>query len=82
MKPYDTSPAFVDEVLAKTTRRMAELGFLWGSAERVAAQLQEYVDAGVDWICPADYLPIVLDPADAAGSLPRTIEVCERLKAV
>jgi phthiodiolone/phenolphthiodiolone dimycocerosates ketoreductase len=81
MKPHDTPQSFVDDVLAKSTRRMAELGFIWGDAANVAAQLQAYVDAGVDWICPADYLPLVLDPADAAGSLPRTIDVCERLKA-
>jgi phthiodiolone/phenolphthiodiolone dimycocerosates ketoreductase len=80
MKPYDTAPGFVDEVVGKATRKMTELGYIWGTSQQVATQLQAYVDAGVDWISPVDYLPIVSDPAQGAASLTRTIDVCSILK--
>jgi alkanesulfonate monooxygenase SsuD/methylene tetrahydromethanopterin reductase-like flavin-dependent oxidoreductase (luciferase family) len=53
-----------------------------GSPAEVAAQLAPYVEAGVDWISPADYLPVVLPLDEAAGALPRAIAVCEHLKAL
>ena len=46
----------------------------------LANDLQAYVDVGVSWDLPLDYLPVVLDPADAANSPARVIEVCRRLK--
>src|SRR5271165_1681324 len=82
MKPYDTPPGFVDEVVGKATRKMTELGYIWGTSQQVAAQLQAYVDAGVDWISPVDYLPIVSDPAEGAAALGRTIDVCSILKGL
>jgi phthiodiolone/phenolphthiodiolone dimycocerosates ketoreductase len=82
MKPYDTPPAFVDEVIGKATRKMTELGYIWGTSQQVAVQLQAYVDAGVDWISPVDYLPIVSDPAEGAASLGRAIDVCSILKGL
>ena len=80
MKPYDMAPGFVDEVTAKATRRMTELGYIWGTPRQVAAKLQAYVDAGVDWISPVDYLPIVSGPEEATASLDRAIEICSFLK--
>jgi phthiodiolone/phenolphthiodiolone dimycocerosates ketoreductase len=82
MKPYDTAPGFVDEVVGKATRKMTELGYIWGTSQQVAAELQAYVDAGVDWISPVDYLPIVSDPAQGAASLTRAIEICSIVKGV
>jgi len=61
---------------------MTELAYIWGNSQQVAAQLQAYVDAGVDWISPVDYLPIVSDPAEGAASLGRTIDVCTILKGL
>ena len=80
MKPHDTPPAFVDEVVAKATRRMTELSYIWGNSQQVASQIQAYVDAGVDWVSPVDYLPIVSDPGEAEASLARAIEICSFLK--
>jgi phthiodiolone/phenolphthiodiolone dimycocerosates ketoreductase len=82
MKPYDTAPGFVDEVVGKATRKMTELGYIWGTPQQVATQLQAYVDAGVDWISPVDYLPIVSDPAEGPASLTRAIEICSIVKGV
>ena len=81
MKPFDTPASFVDDVVGRTTRRMCELGYLWVSPAEVAAQLAPYVEAGVDWISAADYLPVVLPLEEAAGALPRSVAVCEYLKA-
>jgi phthiodiolone/phenolphthiodiolone dimycocerosates ketoreductase len=82
MKPHDTPAAFVDEVVGKATRKMTELAYLWGNPRQVAAQLQAYVDAGVDWVAPVDYLPIISDPAEAAASLTRSIDICSIMKGL
>jgi phthiodiolone/phenolphthiodiolone dimycocerosates ketoreductase len=82
MKPYDTAPGFVDEVVGKATRKMTELSYIWGTSQQVAAELQAYVDAGVDWISPVDHLPIVSNPAQGAASLTRAIEICSIVKGV
>lgn len=78
--PFDMPPGFVSDALAKTTREHCERGLIWGTPEKVAKDLQAYVDVGVSWVLPLDYLPVVLDPADAANSAARMIEVCRRLK--
>jgi alkanesulfonate monooxygenase SsuD/methylene tetrahydromethanopterin reductase-like flavin-dependent oxidoreductase (luciferase family) len=70
----------IADVLAKTTRAHAETGYLWGTPEQVAAKLGEYVDAGISFIAPADYLPVVGDPADAARSTDRSIDCMAALK--
>jgi phthiodiolone/phenolphthiodiolone dimycocerosates ketoreductase len=79
--PYQyTDRAEVDRILGKVTRRMSELGFIWGNAEQVAAQIQPYVDAGATCIDLVELLPLLLDPADAQASIGRQLDVCARLK--
>ena len=80
MKPRQTEPSFVDEVLSKTTRAMAEKSFFWGSPKEVATQLQAFVDAGIDWVMPVDYMQIVTPLEDAPNCLGRNIELCGHLK--
>jgi phthiodiolone/phenolphthiodiolone dimycocerosates ketoreductase len=46
----------------------------------VASQLQGYIDAGVDWALPVDYMPIVTTLEDAPNCLGRSIELCGHLK--
>ena len=82
MLPYDTSDEFIASVLSKTTRKMAEKGMFWGTPTQVASIFQEYVDAGVNWVLPVDYMPLVLTPEDAATSVNRSIEVCAHLKRI
>jgi alkanesulfonate monooxygenase SsuD/methylene tetrahydromethanopterin reductase-like flavin-dependent oxidoreductase (luciferase family) len=79
--PQDTDDQFVADVLAKTTRAHAEIGYLWGTPERVAAKLAEYAEAGITFIAPADYLPVVGDPADAARATERSIACLGTLKS-
>jgi phthiodiolone/phenolphthiodiolone dimycocerosates ketoreductase len=78
--PYETSDAFVDEVVSKTTPEHIRKGWLVGTPPQVAKQIQAYVDAGADWVCPMDYLPLVLDPAEAAPAFARSIELCRLIK--
>jgi phthiodiolone/phenolphthiodiolone dimycocerosates ketoreductase len=79
--PYLTPQAFIDEVLVRASREMAEKAFIVGDARSVAACVQEYVDAGVNWIGMNDLSPLLGGPEDAAGSLGRMIEVCASLKS-
>jgi phthiodiolone/phenolphthiodiolone dimycocerosates ketoreductase len=80
MLPYDCSQLFIDEVVTKTTRKMAERSFFYGSPAQVARQMEPYIDAGVTWMVPYDCMPLILTPEDAALSLQRNIDVCAHLK--
>ncbi|WP_169577150.1 LLM class flavin-dependent oxidoreductase [Sporichthya polymorpha] len=71
--PKATPTAFIDDVLSKTTRAHAEVGYLWGTPQQVADKLLAYAEAGVSFVAPADYLPVVCDPEDAALGLDRSI---------
>lgn len=78
--PYETPDAFVEHVVAHTTPEHARKGWLIGTPEQVAKQIQPYIDAGADWICPMDYLPLVLPPEEAGPGFMRSIELCRRIK--
>ncbi|MDB5976853.1 MAG: luciferase family protein [Nevskia sp.] len=79
--PYDTPQSFIDSVLAKTTDEHVRQGWLIGTPKEVAAMIQRYIDAGADWVCPMDYLPLVLDPSEAEAAFARSIELCRLIKA-
>jgi phthiodiolone/phenolphthiodiolone dimycocerosates ketoreductase len=78
--PHDTPQSFIDDLLAKTTREHCVKCWLSGTPAQVAEMIQPYVDAGADWICPMDYMPLVLDPDQAMAAFARTIELCHLLK--
>jgi phthiodiolone/phenolphthiodiolone dimycocerosates ketoreductase len=78
--PQNTDDALVGEILSKTTRAHVEAGYLWGTPEQVAEKLAAYVDAGISFVGPADYLPVVGDPADAQRATERGIECLGALK--
>jgi phthiodiolone/phenolphthiodiolone dimycocerosates ketoreductase len=80
MVPYHETPEFIDSVLAKSTRHVAENGLFYGSPAEVAATMQRYVDAGVNWVLPVDYMPLMLSPEEAPAALGRSIELCSALK--
>ena len=70
----------VDQILARTTRRMSELCFIHGNAEEVTRQIQPFIEAGATCIDIVDMMPLILDPADAQASLGRQLDVCARIK--
>jgi phthiodiolone/phenolphthiodiolone dimycocerosates ketoreductase len=80
LRPVEWTDAQIDDLLARTTREMAELSFTHGTPEQVAAEVQQYVDAGATWVSVCDILPLGLDPADAQAGLGRNLEICGRLK--
>jgi phthiodiolone/phenolphthiodiolone dimycocerosates ketoreductase len=80
LKPLSMEQSFVDDVMAKASRTMAEKAFVHGSPKEVAAQLQGWIDAGVEWVLPVDYMPIVTTLEDAPNCLGRSIALCGHLK--
>jgi phthiodiolone/phenolphthiodiolone dimycocerosates ketoreductase len=80
MVPYQETSAFISSVLAKSTREVAENGLFSGTPAEVTGTLQRYVDAGVNWVLPVDYMPLMLSPEEAPAALARSIEVCAALK--
>jgi phthiodiolone/phenolphthiodiolone dimycocerosates ketoreductase len=82
MTPYDMDDAFVAGVVEKSTRAIVEGGWFWGTPEKVGRDLNSYLDAGVNWVLPCDWTPLVLDAADVAeNQLRRNIQICEALKS-
>lgn len=81
MLPHSMDTAFIDDVVARTTRDHVKKGWFYGTPQQVGQALQEYVDAGVTWVLPCDWSPLVLDAADVAeNQLRRNIEICTALK--
>ena len=78
--PNGLDDGFVQEVVGASTPENQRAAFMSGSPEDVAAQIKPYAEAGVDWICPFDYLPVVSDPAEAPDAVRRMIELCGRIK--
>jgi len=79
--PMKIGPAEADEMLAKVTRYHVERSWFIGTPAQVADQLQGFVDVGTTWMHVGDLTPLVLDPADAAESPRRVIEISAKLKA-
>jgi phthiodiolone/phenolphthiodiolone dimycocerosates ketoreductase len=79
--PYDTDPAFIEDVLSKATREVAEKGFHYGTPQQVGEEMRAYADAGVTWIMPCDWTPALLTPQDASRAVGRQIEMCAAVKS-
>jgi phthiodiolone/phenolphthiodiolone dimycocerosates ketoreductase len=79
--PHDTPQAFIDDALAKTTRAHVLKCWLSGTPGEVAEMIQPYIDAGADWVCPMDYMPLVLPPEEAQEAFGRSVELCGHIKA-
>src|SRR5204862_4085947 len=56
--PQATTDEFIAGVLEKTTREHVLAGWVCGTPAEVAANVNEYVEAGADCVCPMDYLPV------------------------
>ncbi|PQM45417.1 LLM class flavin-dependent oxidoreductase [Mycobacterium talmoniae] len=79
--PNDTPDDLVDTILAATTREHVERSWFAGSPADVAAQMRPYLEAGIDWVLPFDYLPVVGDPADAPAAVGWMVDLCRELKS-
>ena len=80
-KPMKVSAAEAEEIVGRTSREMAEKCMLHGTPQQIAEQLEGFVQAGVNWFSLTDFLPLVLDPEDAARSHERVLEIARILKA-
>jgi phthiodiolone/phenolphthiodiolone dimycocerosates ketoreductase len=81
----DLLPVRIDETQAmeminRSTREHAEKSYLYGTPEKVAAEIQGFVDAGVTWVGILDVMPAMLTAEEGPQALGRSIRVCERLK--
>jgi phthiodiolone/phenolphthiodiolone dimycocerosates ketoreductase len=67
-----------EAAIARMTKEMLYASNIVGTPAQVAAGLQEYVDAGVDWVCPIDLGGFVSQ--DSVSALNRVLEVARILK--
>jgi len=81
LEPLSVEQSFVNATLSRTTREMARRSFINGTPKAVAGQLQGWIDAGVDWVMPVDYMRFVSSVEEAAIALNRTFELCKHIKA-
>ena len=86
----DSGPYYLGSATPKTTAKAVarDLRSLLRAAARADVPLivgscgTSGTDAGVDWVCAFDYLPIVGDPADAPHAAGRMIDLCGRIRAL
>jgi phthiodiolone/phenolphthiodiolone dimycocerosates ketoreductase len=78
--PNQTPDELIEEVLKKVTREHVLAGWVCGTPTEVATTVNDYVEAGADWVCPMDYLPIVLDPSEAPAAFARSLETIGLIK--
>ena len=69
------------QMLKSVTPQHSERTWITGTPKQVADKIQAYIEAGVSWVLPLDFMPMVIDPADASTAINRSIEVCRILKA-
>jgi phthiodiolone/phenolphthiodiolone dimycocerosates ketoreductase len=69
------------EMISKSTRAHVEKSYLHGSPQKVASELQPFIDAGISWVGILDVSGRLLDPDDAARCVERQIETCRLIKA-
>lgn len=78
--PYEMTDDHVKSVVATVTRDHCDRAWFHGSSISVAQQIQPFLENGVDWVVPIDYLGMVGGPEEAQASFARSIEVCTELK--
>lgn len=78
--PHEVSSSFIDETLAKVTRKHVERSYLVGTPDEVADQIYAYVQAGADWISPMDYAPMARDPGDGEAAFARQLALYHEIK--
>ncbi len=82
MLPLSMSRAEVEDWAARATREMVEKSFFIGSPADAAKQFAPYLDAGIDFVGILDMAAFVLDPAEAATSIVRSLETSAAIKAL
>lgn len=80
MLPQQFSDTEVEEIIGRVSHEMSALSWFHGSAEKVAGEIQEYVDAGATTVCLLDFGPVLLPLEEAASGVQRTIDVARILK--
>jgi len=78
--PYAMADALVERIVSSVTREHVTRDWICGTPEDVARQIALYLQPGVDWVMPIDYLPVVGSPADAEAVAARGAERCKHLK--
>ena len=82
----DLLPVRIDETQAmeminRSSREHVEKSYLYGTPEKVAAEIRAFVDAGVTWVGILDVMPAMLAAEEGPQALARSIRVCAQLKA-
>jgi phthiodiolone/phenolphthiodiolone dimycocerosates ketoreductase len=78
--PYRIGAAEAEEMMSGVTREMVERSWIIGAPAEVANHLRGFVEVGTTWRHIGDLTPLVLDPADAAESGRRVIEIAQGVK--
>jgi phthiodiolone/phenolphthiodiolone dimycocerosates ketoreductase len=78
--PVRINEAQALEMINRSTRAHVEKSYLYGAPEKVAAEIQGFVDAGVTWVGILDVMPAMLTAEEGPQALGRSIKLCELLK--
>ena len=69
-----------DEVVRRTSHEMSEKSWMLGTPEKIAAECQDYVDAGANHIIICDIMSHLLPMEEQLGVVERCLRVCGDLK--
>ena len=78
--PQIMDPAEIDAALAKVTLPMSRSSWFTGSAEKIFADVQPFIDAGLTWVCPCDCLGVTLPEEDWPAAMQRSLDFCRMAK--
>jgi phthiodiolone/phenolphthiodiolone dimycocerosates ketoreductase len=76
-----TSDAFVEETLAKTSRKHVEASWIYGTPDQVERQLEGFLETDLSLYTMLNYVPMTVGPEQAAGAFAADMDLCGRIKA-
>ncbi len=79
--PVEWDAEKVHALIDQVTPEMGRKAWLHGSPKKVAAEIQSYIDAGMNWILVGDFLPAMVPPEDPSQAIANSAEVCSLIKA-
>lgn len=72
---------FVDEVLAKVSRKHVEASWIYGTPEQVERKVEGFLETDVSLYSMLNYVPMTVGPEQAAGAVAADLDLCVRIKA-
>jgi phthiodiolone/phenolphthiodiolone dimycocerosates ketoreductase len=78
--PAEFSREQADDVVARTSRQMTSMSYIYGDPKEVAAQIAPFVEAGATHVALLDLMQLLAPVDEALQAINRSVEFCRLLK--